>query len=572
MSDEKKKNGDDWYLPEDSRKHLEELFKGMKRDIRLEVFTKDGENDAYNEAMTLFMRDVSRLGERIEVEYHELGSDKAEERGVDRSPTLLVQPDEYGLRYTGAPLGEEARTFIEVLMLVSYGQSGLSEVSRKIVGELKDKRSIKVFVSPTCPYCPGQVVNAFKAAIERPDLITAECIETGENQDMAQEYNASALPHTVVNEELVQRGLLPEERFIIEMVAMKEAEALLEDVEAGRATGVIADVMQAAKAQSAAQEASGSPTAAEEYDVVIAGAGPAGLTAAIYTERSGLKTLVLEKGAIGGQVILTPEVENYPGFKHVGGIKLMEMIAEQSRQYCTVKEGEGVNEIKLGRNIEIFTDRGHYVARSLILATGASSKLLGVPGEKRLFGQGVSVCASCDGWAYKGKEVVMIGGGSTALTEALHLKNMGVGVTLIHRRDEFRAEKHLQNAVEKAGIPVIWNTVVEEFVGDESGLHGVRLRNVLDDVATDLKVDGAFLAIGWNPNTDIAEQVGVRLDDYGYIIVDRGMRTNIPRVYACGDVTGGVQQIATAVGDGAVAAQAVFEDISNPYWKRADKD
>ena len=409
-----------------------------------------------------------------------------------------------------------------------------------------------------------------RAAIERPGLVSVDCVETGENQDLAEKYDASSLPLTVTNKTFRQKGLMPEERFIIELVTLRTVEELLGDLEKGEIEGVVADVMRKAKAQGEVESAASGQSAAQEYDVVIAGAGPAGLTAAIYTERSGLKTLVLEKGMVGGQVILTPEVENYPGFKHVGGIKLIEMMAEQARGYCTIIEGEAVEEVKLGRKIEVFTARGHYVCKALVLATGASSKFLGVAGEQKLFGRGVSVCASCDGWAYKGKEVIMIGGGNTALTEALHLKNMGVGVTIVHRRESFRAERHLQDNVKKENIPIIWNTTVDEFVGDETGLRGVKLRNVVDDTLTEMKVDGAFLAIGWNPNTDIAQQLGVRLDEYGYILVDRGMRTNIPRVYACGDVIGGVQQIATAVGEGSSAALAVFEDISNPYWKLAE--
>jgi thioredoxin reductase (NADPH) len=263
-------------------------------------------------------------------------------------------------------------------------------------------------------------------------------------------------------------------------------------------------------------------------------------------------------------------VENYPGFKRVGGIQLMEMNAAQAREYSTVREGEPAQEVKIGRAVEVFTPRGRYRAKALVLATGSSAKRLGVPGETQFFGKGVSVCASCDGWAYKGREVVMIGGGNTALTEALHLKNMGVGVTVVHRRDAFRAERHLQKGVEQAGIPVLWNTEVEEFVGGEGGLSAVRLRNVADGTTSELAVHGAFLAIGWNPNTELARQIGVRLDAYGCIEVDRGMRTNIPRVYACGDVIGGVQQIATAVGEGSTAALAVFEDIANPYWLRPE--
>lgn len=541
------------FIPEESREHLRKAFEDLKDAVTLEVFTRKGENDSYNKPTLAFCRELGEISDKIQVSEFDCDSDKAKERGVDRSPTVLLNPDQLDIRYLGAPLGEEARTFIETIMLLSIGENRLTDSSKEILGELSEKREIKIFVSPSCPYCPGQVSNAFRAAMFKPDLISVQCIETGENMDLAEKYQASSLPKTVINETFSQKGLYPEERFIVEMVMLKTAEELMNE---GSLPG----------AQGKEQQ-----TDAVKVDVVIVGGGPAGLTAAIYAERAGLSTVVLEKSVIGGQVALTPEVENYPGFKRVGGIQLMDLIGEQAREYGVVKEGEEAQEVKIGKDIEVFTDKTHYIARAIILATGATSKRLGVPGEDELFGRGVSVCASCDGWAYKGKDVVMIGGGSSALTEALHLHNMGVRVNLIHRRDSFRAEKHLQRGIEREEIPVYLNSVVTEFIGDDKGLTGVRIKNLKDDSEQVLEVDGAFVAIGWRPETSIAQMVGVKTDNWGYIEVDRHMRTNIPRVYACGDVIGGVQQIVTAVGEGSTAALSVFEDISNPYWKRDDE-
>jgi thioredoxin reductase (NADPH) len=541
---------DGWFLPKDSREYLAKLFQDLKAPVRFEVFTQDGVNDPYNQAMTRFVTDLGKLSDKILAEYFPIPSDQAAKREVTRSPTLLISPDVYKIRYTGSPLGEEARTFIEAILLASVGQSGLSKVSQDLLAHLDEPREVRVFVNPECPYCPGQAAHAIKAAIQRPDLVSAEIVETNENVDLARQYKASALPHTVINENLTQRGLYPEERFVIELVTLKEADQLLAEREG---------------------HDHGHDHGEDEVrvDLVIVGAGPAGITAGIYAERSGLKTVIIEKGMIGGQVALTPEVENYPGFRNVGGIKLMEMMAEHAREYCTISEGEEIREIKVGKDIEVLSNRAHYRCKALILATGAQSKFLGAPGEQAFYGRGVSVCASCDGWAYKDKEVVLVGGGDSALTEALHLKNIGVGVTLVHRRDSFRAQKHLQDNIEKAGIPVIWDSVVEEFLGDDGQLTGVRLKNVKTGETRDLAVNGAFIAIGWKPNTALAEQIGVKLDDYGYIVVDRHMRTNIPRIYAAGDVTGGFQQIVTAVGAGATAALSVFEDIANPYWKKS---
>jgi thioredoxin reductase (NADPH) len=547
-----KENDDRWFLPRESREHLGKVFAGLGEPVVLSVFSKDGVNDSYNKAMREFVRDLARLSDKIAAEYHEIGSDEAERRGVTRSPSLLINPDKYAVRYTGTPLGEEGRTFIETIVHASKNTSGLSDVARDMLAELSEKREIKVFVNPECPYCPGQVANAFGAAMERPDLVSAECVETRENHDLAEKYEASSLPTTVINETFSRRGLMPPERFIAELVYLRPAEEVLEAVE-----------------QKAEQERRGEEP--ERKDVVIIGGGPAGLTAAIYMERSGMSAVVLERGVLGGQVALTPEVENYPGFKIIPGLKLVDMMAEHAREYSTVNEGEEVLEIKVGRKIEVQSTRAKYECKALILATGATSRLLGVPGETEYYGRGVSVCATCDGWAYKGKKVIVVGGGSSALTEALHLHNLGVDVTLVHRRDELRAEKHLQETVEQEDIPIIWNTVVTRFNGAEKLLNSVMLENVETGEQTEMQVDGAFLAIGWLPNTDIAEQVGLKLNEWGFIEVDRGMRTNIPRIYAAGDVNGGVRQIVTAVGDGATAALSAFEDLSNPYWMRTDK-
>jgi thioredoxin reductase (NADPH) len=541
---------EEWFLPEDSRDYLGQLFTDMQNPIHLEVFIKEGENDAYNDAMLGFTRDLDRLAADITVTRHAVGDETAQKYKVDRSPTLLINPEEYNIRYTGTPLGEEARTFIETVMSISKKQSLLSAQSKALLDELDEPRNIKVFVDPDCPYCPGQVSHAFQAAIYKPEFIHAECIETRENRDLAEKYQAQSLPLTIVEEELRMLGLQPEERFIIEAVTLKNADEFLAEKES-------------AEAQAPAEQK------VEEVDLLIIGGGPAGLTSAIYARRAGLTTLVIEKGIVGGQLALTPEVENYPGFKKVAGAKLVELIAGQAMEYGPVKEGEHAEEVKIGKNIEVISDRGAYKSKSLIFASGASPKKLGVPGEREYFGRGVSVCASCDGWQYKNKSVIMVGGGNSALTEALHLKNIGVDITVIHRRDTFRAQQHLVDTVEREGLKVLFNTVVLEFIGTGEGvLSAVKLMDVKEGKRWEMEVEGAFLAIGWEPNSGLAAEIGVKTDDYGYIVVDEGMRTNIPRIYAAGDITGGVQQIVTAVGKGSVAAISVFEDIANPYWKR----
>ena len=203
----------------------------------------------------------------------------------------------------------------------------------------------------------------------------------------------------------------------------------------------------------------------------------------------------------------------------------------------------------------------------MLITTGAESKKLGVPGEKQFQGRGVSYCAACDGYFFKdGKKVIVVGGGNTAATEALYLKNIGVSVTLIHRRDQLRAEQYLRQGLADNKIPIIWNTVVKEVKGEKL-VSEVVLENTIDASVRSMKIDGVFVAIGYVPNNVLAKKLGVETDEEGYIKVDKAHRTNIRGIYAAGDITGGVKQIVTAVGQGAVAAMTIFEDIAHPYWK-----
>jgi thioredoxin reductase (NADPH) len=304
-----------------------------------------------------------------------------------------------------------------------------------------------------------------------------------------------------------------------------------------------------------------------EKDVVIIGAGPAGLTAAIYAERSGLKSIVLEKANIGGQVAITPVVENYPAFTRVAGKTLMDMMAQQAITYTDIHDGEEVMDIIKSDGIfEVVTNRARYSAKAVLITAGVESKKLDVPGEGQYQGRGVSYCAACDGYFFKdGKKVIVVGGGNTAATEALYLKNIGVDVTLVHRRDKLRAEQILKQSLTDNGIPITWNSVVREIKGDRL-VTEVVLENVLDKSVSTVKVDGVFIAIGYVPNNELAKKLQVEIDEEGYVKVDHSHRTNVPGIYAAGDITGGFKQIVTAVGQGAVAAMSIFEDISHPYW------
>ena len=302
-------------------------------------------------------------------------------------------------------------------------------------------------------------------------------------------------------------------------------------------------------------------------DVLIVGGGPAGLTAGIYTERSGLKTAIVERDTLGGQVALTPVVENYPGFTQVGGKTLVDIMVNHALQYVQIYQGEQVLDILPGDPFEVKTTRRTFMAKTILLATGASHQTLGVPGEQQFSGRGISYCATCDGPLFKGRSVLMVGGGNSAVTEALHLHNVGVAVTLVHRRDALRAQDFLIHQLEANQIPVLWDTEIKEVQGRERVEKVVLLNNRTGQIS-DKAVDGVFIAIGYKPSVELAKKVGVELTSEGYIQHDKAHRTNIPGIYCAGDVEGGYKQIVTATGQGAAAAMTIFEDMINPYWKK----
>ncbi len=295
--------------------------------------------------------------------------------------------------------------------------------------------------------------------------------------------------------------------------------------------------------------------------VLIIGAGPAGYTAAIYAARASLEPVLVSGLQPGGQLMITTDVENYPGFEHaIQGPWLMEQMAKQAEQVGTRVISDLVMEVDFSvRPFRCVGDSGDvYLADTVVIATGAQARWLGLPSEKRLQGGGVSACATCDGFFYRGKQVAVVGGGNTAVEEALYLTHHADRVTLVHRRDSLRAEKILQRRLfEHPKISVVWNSAVEEILGggQPEVVQGVRLRNVQSGAMTDLAVDGVFIAIGHTPNT-VVFRGQVDLDDEGYVLTKPGLtQTSVPGVFAAGDVQDKHwRQAITAAGTGCIAA------------------
>ncbi len=297
---------------------------------------------------------------------------------------------------------------------------------------------------------------------------------------------------------------------------------------------------------------------AEHHRLIILGSGPAGYTAAIYAARAGLEPVVIQGMQPGGQLTTTTDVDNYPGYKDgVQGPQMMEDFREQAERFGTRIVFDHIHEADLSaRPFRLKGDEGEYTCDALIVATGASAKYLGLESEETFAGRGVSACATCDGFFYRGKEVAVVGGGDTAVEEALYLANLCSKVTLIHRRDALRAEKIMQEQLfAKDNIEIAWNRVVDEILGDDSGVTGVRLKSTVDDTVEELPVHGVFIAIGHKPNTDfLAGQV--ETDENGYIITKgKSTHTSIDGVFAAGDVADPVyRQAVTSAGEGCKAA------------------
>lgn len=295
------------------------------------------------------------------------------------------------------------------------------------------------------------------------------------------------------------------------------------------------------------------------YEVLIIGAGPAGMTAAIYAARAGYKTAILEHGVPGGQAATTDMIENYPGFPEgISGPELMMKFFEQTQTFGVEMIYEQVQSLDLMGDVKkVITDKQTIETKVVVIASGAKPRTLGVANEGRLRGRGVSYCATCDGFFFKDQPVAVVGGGDTAVEEAMYLTKMCSSVTLIHRRDELRANKLAQSrALANEKLNIIYDTVVDEIVGDEK-VTQLKLRNKKTDTTSTLDVNGVFIFVGYLPNGSFLP-AELEVNELGYIVTDEEMATNIPGVFAVGDVRQKkLRQVTTAVGDGGAVMHAI---------------
>lgn len=300
------------------------------------------------------------------------------------------------------------------------------------------------------------------------------------------------------------------------------------------------------------------------YDMIVIGGGPAGYTAALYAARAGLDTIVLEKLSAGGQMALTSQIDNYPGFEEgIDGFELGEKMQAGAERFGVETELAEVLSFELDREIKkLVTDSGDFYGKTVVISTGANPRELGVDKEQQMVGRGVNYCAACDGMFYKDKVVMVVGGGNSAVADAMILSRIAKKVFIVHRRDSLRATKVYHDALEKAeNVEFIWNSVVIEFLHEEK-LTGLKLKNVMTEEESVLECDGVFVSVGRKPAAEMFKEV-LELDKAGYIVADESTRTNIPGVFAAGDVrTKALRQVVTAVADGAMAAHYAEEYLA----------
>ncbi|MCI1858778.1 MAG: thioredoxin-disulfide reductase [Sporolactobacillus sp.] len=293
------------------------------------------------------------------------------------------------------------------------------------------------------------------------------------------------------------------------------------------------------------------------HDVIIAGAGPAGMTAAVYAARANMDTLMIERGIPGGQMANTEAVENYPGFESILGPDLSNKMFEHAKKFGAAYAYGDIKEIKDGKSVKTVVCGGGkaYKARTVIVTTGAEYRKLGVPGEKEFAGRGVSYCAVCDGAFFKGKKLAVIGGGDSAVEEGTYLTRFASSVTIIHRRDALRAQKILQTrAFNNDKIHFIWNTICTKINSQDGKVSGLTLHNKKTNEDSEFPVDGVFIYVGMNPLSAPVKHLGIT-DEHGYIVTNERMETTIPGIFAAGDIRQKeLRQIVTATGDGSIAA------------------
>jgi alkyl hydroperoxide reductase subunit F len=534
------------FIDEHAREELAPALAGLTRPVRLVLFTQEHACGTCREQQQL-LEELAALSGKLTVEVHDLVADAALATSyrVSRVPATAVVSgdDDPGIRFTGVTLGYEFASLIEAISMVSAGQSGLEPELARWVSLIGEPLHLEIMVTLTCPYCPRMVKLAHQLAAASP-LIFSEMIDAAEFPDLAQRYQVSGVPRTVINERPAFEGALPPADAILEILKTASP-AAYEQIDA--------------ELRTARGERKIHPLdPGHRYDVLIVGAGPAAMTAAVYAARKNLDVALIGEHP-GGQITDTALVENWPGVPQAGGIELAEAfrdhaerhpVAEQLHTTVTsVERADGAFRIRTA-------DGAAYQAAAVIYAAGARYRRLGVSGENRFIGHGISFCATCDAPLLRDKRVAIIGGGNSAFTAARDLLPFAAEIHLVNVLPGWQADPVLLAEVTAdPRVRLHPATEVKEFLGT-SQLTGIRLQATDGTQRIDLPIDGAFLEIGLTPNSRPLASL-LTLTPGGEIPAGPGQSTTIPGLFAAGDVTDEPdKQIVTAAAAGAKAALA----------------
>ncbi len=508
-------------------------------ELRAQVYTQQRE----------LLEDLASLSEKIQLHVYDFVKDgnEAKRLGIDKIPaTAVISEKDYGIRFYGLTAGYEFTSLLEAILMLSLNRSGLDPQLEALIRSIKEQVHLQVLVSLTCPYCPKMVHTAHQFSFLNRN-IRADMIEVSEFPQLAQKYEVSGVPKTVVNETHSFEGALPTGNVYLEVVRAVNPD------EYRRLEESLREMEGVRRATQAHEE--------HLYDVLIVGGGPAAMSAAIYAVRKGLDVALVAK-KIGGQITYTATVENYLGMPATSGIDMAERFRYHVEAY-TVAEALGVNVAKITKEEDGFSattdDDRQFRARSILYCAGKEYRRLGVPGEERFIGKGIGFCATCDAPLFRSRSVAVVGGGNSAFTAVRDLLNFASEIHIVHRRREFRADAVLvKEILQGRNITVHTPMIVRAFLGKDK-LSGVRLESVDGREKLDLKVDGVFLEIGLAPNTDPLKGL-IDLNERGEVPVKPDQSTTLNGFFAAGDVTSvDEKQISIAVGQGALAALSAYK-------------
>lgn len=527
----------------------EVLEKHLPEPVRLVLFTSKSAPLAKDQQRLL--EEIVKLSKRLSLEVHDLDADReaAARHGVTRAPcTVVVGARDYGLRFSGVTGGYEAGSLIEAILMAGNARSGLDPTVEGWVRRIEQPTRIEVFVTLTCPYCPRMVHVALQMAVAN-EHVGAEMVESAEFAEQARSFGHRGVPFVVVNGRLALEGALAPEEAVLEIMRVA-APAAYEELEA--------EVRSHAGARRVT-----APRPRHRYDTIVVGAGPAAMSAAIYAVRTGLDVLLVGD-RLGGQVADTATVENWLGVQSVGGRDLALMFRAHVEHYALAEllhARVAAVERTDGGFVVRLEDGTEYQGRSVVYCAGKQYRTLGVPGEARFLGHGISFCATCDAPLFQGRRVLVVGGGNSAFTAARDLLPYAAQIDLVNILPDWQADAAVQEAV--AGDPKVRlhpATRVTEFIG-ESELTGARLEPAAGGDPQQVPIDGAFLEIGLIPNSAPVASL-VPLNPAGEIVVNRDQSTAVPGFFAAGDVTDEPQkQIVVAEGAGAKAGLAAYDYV-----------